>query len=212
MRSVFLAAVLFSASASAGCGGGIRQVAEQNRTFYAHDTATQDDIELFEQPFPPLDLAARETSLEYMGVTVLAGHVHVSRPKEWTLSKASNEPGRRYVQYISPKGYIMAVYEWPDHADAPWRDVIERYEDDAKKEKAELVEARIPMATHNAQARAYVVRRRVPAAKQPFINTSLELLARSENRIVLVQIVHQGESISPLAPELLRVLSTMRVD
>lgn len=198
--------------ASAGCGGGIRQVAEQNRTFYAYDTATQDEIELFEQPFPPLDLAAQENTPDFMGVTVLAGHVHLSRPKEWTLSRASNEPGRRYVQYISPKEYVAAVYEWPDHPDAPWREVIARYEDDAKKERAEIVESRIPMATFNAQARGFVVRRRVPAAKQPFVNSSLELLARSENRIVLVQIVHQGESLSPLAPELLRLLSTMRVD
>ena len=68
------------------------------------------------------------------------------------------------------------------------------------------------MATFNAQARAYVVRRRVPAAKQPYVNTSLELLARNDRRIVLVQIVHQGEAIAELTGELLRVVDTLRLD
>jgi hypothetical protein len=66
----------------------------------------------------------------------------------------SNEPGRRYVQYVSPKEYVFAVYEWPDHADAPWREVIARYEGAAKAAHAELIEQRVPMATWNTQARA----------------------------------------------------------
>lgn len=200
------------AEAVAGCGGGIVSVAERNRTFYAYDTASKDLIELFEQPYPPLDLKAEPPRPEYRGVSVLAGHVHVSRPVDWTLRKASNEPGRRFVQYVSPKEYVFAVYEWPDHADAPWREVIDRYEEAAKSSRAELLERRIPMATWNAQARAYVVRRRVPAPKQPYVNTSLELLARSDKRIVLVQIVHQGESVGELSEELLRVVDTLQID
>lgn len=197
---------------AAGCGGGIASVAEKNKTFYAYDTAGQDLVDLFERPYPPLDLRAEPPKLEYRGVSVLNGRVHVSRPKEWVLRKASNEPGRRYVQYVSPKEYVFAVYEWPDRPDAPWREVIGRYEDAAKASHAELLERRVPMATWNAQARAYVVRRRVPASKQPFINTSLELLARSERRIVLVQIVHQGEAVQELAGELLRVVETLTLD
>jgi hypothetical protein len=138
--------------------------------------------------------------------------VHVSRPVEWTLRKASNEPGRRFVQYVSPKEYVFAVYEWPDLPDAPWREVIGRYEDAVKAAHAELVEERVPMAIWNGQARAYVVRRRVPASKQPFVNTSLELLARGDKRIVLVQIVHQAESLGELSDELLRVVETLTLD
>lgn len=196
----------------AGCGGGIPSVAEQNKTFYAYDSASKDLIDLFETPYPPLDAKADGARPEYHGVSVLAGHVHVSRPTEWILRKAGNEPGRRFVQYVSPKEYVFAVYEWPDHPDAPWREVIARYEDAAKESHAELLEQRIPMATWNAQARAYVVRRRIPAAKQPFVNTSLELLARSDHRIVLVQIVHQGEALQDLTDELLRVVDTLVVD
>lgn len=197
---------------ASGCGGGISSVAEKNRTFFAYDTTSKDTIELFERPYPPLDLRREAPALEYRGVSVLDGRVHVSRPIDWTLRKASNEPGRRYVQYLSPKEYVFAVYEWPDHADAPWREVIARYEEAAKDSHAELVERRIPMATWNAQARAYVVRRRVAASKQPYVNTSLELLARSDRRIVLVQIVHQGEAVAELTRELLRVVNTLILD
>jgi hypothetical protein len=208
VRRVVLALVM----GMLGCGGGIPSVAEQNRTFYAYDSASKDLVDLFEQPYPPLDKKAAPPSPEYRGVSVLNGRVHVSRPTEWLLRKASNEPGKRYVQYVSPKEYVFAVYEWPDHADAPWREVIARYEKAAKDSHAELVESRVPMATYNAQARAYVVRRRVPAAKEPYVNTSLELLARSDNRVVLVQIVHQGESLAPLSDDLLRVIDTLIVD
>lgn len=196
-----------------GGGGGIDAVAEKNRTFYAYDTASKDLVDLFEQAYPPLDQKAEKAeAVEYRGVSVLAGHVHVSRPTEWVLRKAGNEPGRRFVQYVSPKEYVFAVYEWPDHPDAPWREVLGRYEDAAKASRAELLEQRFPMATWNAQARAYVVRRRIVSAKAPWVNTSLELLARNDNRIVLVQIVHQTDSLSDLTGELRRVIDTLTLD
>jgi hypothetical protein len=74
-----------------------------------------------------------------------------------------------------------------------------------------LVERRVPMATWNGQARAYVVRRKVPAAKLPYENTSLELLVRADNRVVLVQIVHQGESLALESDELMRVVQTLEL-
>jgi hypothetical protein len=190
----------------------VASVAEQNRTFYAYDTASPDLIELFEQPFPPLDHAQEGKSPEYRGVSILASHVHVSKPTDWILRSAGNEPGKRFVQYLSPKEYLFAVYEWPDHGDAPWREVLGRYEEAVKASKAEIVEWRIPMATYNTQVRAYRVRRKVPAAKAPLVNMSFELLARSERRIVLVQVVHQGDDVVPLADDLLRVVETLRVD
>jgi hypothetical protein len=196
-----------------GGGGGIDSVAEKNKTFYAYDTASKDLVDLFEQAYPPLDLKAEKAdAVEYRGVSVLAGHIHVSRPTEWVLRKASNEPGRRFVQYVSPKEYVFAVYEWPDHPDAPWREVINRYEDAAKASRAELIEERVPMATWNAQARAYVVKRRVLSAKAPWENESLELLARNDNRIILVQIVHQTDGMPDLSGELRRVIDTLTLD
>jgi len=206
-------ALLALGGVGCGGGGGIDAVAERNRTFYAQDTASKVLVDLFEKAYPPLDAKpAQPEAVEYRGVSVLAGHVHVSRPTEWVLRKASNEPGRRFVQYVSPKEYVFAVYEWPDHPDAPWREVLARYEESAKTSKAELIEQRVPMATWNAQARAYVVRRRVLSAKTPWINTSLELLARSDHRIVLVQVVHQSESLADLTGELRRVIDTLTLD
>ncbi|MDB5216763.1 MAG: hypothetical protein JWO86_4690 [Myxococcaceae bacterium] len=203
---------LLAAFGVASCGGGVPSIAERNRTFYAYDSASSDLIDLFEQPYPPLDLRAEPPQLTYRGVSVLNGHVHVSRPTEWVLRKASNQPGQRYVEYVSPKEYVFAVYEWPDLPDAPWREVIGRYEERAKASHAELLEQRIPMATWNTQARAYVVRRRVPGAKASYVNTSVELLARSDRRIVLVQIVHQGETVGELTGELLRVVDTLALE
>jgi hypothetical protein len=197
----------------AGCGGGEAQVAERNRTFYAYDSASKELADLFEQAYPPLDKANDKPEvMAFKGVTVLSQHVHLSRPVDWVMRRASNEPGQRFVQYVSPKEYVFSVYEWPDHADAPWREVIARYEDAVRAQKAEILDKRMPMATHNAQVRGYVIRRRVPAAKQAFENTSLELLARSDKRVVLVQVVHQGDSATALEGDLLRVINTLTLD
>ena len=72
---------------------------------------------------------------------------------------------------------------------------------------AEIVGGRVPIATWNAQGRAYVLRRRIRGAKAPFENVSHEFLARSDARIALVQIVHQTPNIEPVTGELLRVVN-----
>jgi hypothetical protein len=201
------------------CGGGEARLAEKNHVFYAFDSASPELVKQFETPYPPLDLKAAtapDGALnpgrgDYRGVTVLDGKVHLSRLADWHLRSATNEPGKRYVSYVSPREYVFALYEWPDPPDTPWRDVLAHFEDAVKAEHAEIVEKPVPIATWNAQGRAYVVRRRVPAAKTPYVNTSLEVLARAEKRIVLVQIVHQGESLAPESKELLRVINTLEL-
>jgi hypothetical protein len=66
----------------------------------------------YEQRYPPLDFAAGDAA--YLGVTVVRGGVRLSRPKSWALREASNEPGRAFIQYISPSAYSFAIYERPD--------------------------------------------------------------------------------------------------
>ena len=194
-----------------GCGGGVAAIAEKNRVFYAYDSASAEMQADFEQLYPPLHKKGQAKELDYLGVTVLNGRVHLSRPSDWILRTAANEPGRRHVSYISPRQSVFALYEWPDRPDAPWRDVMAHYEDAAKASHAELLETRVPMATWNGQGRAYIVRRRVPAAKVPYVNMSMEFLLRAENRIVLIQIVHQGESMAQDSDEFMRVVQTLEL-
>jgi hypothetical protein len=203
-------AIVFSACALA-CGGGEAQIAEKNRVFYAFDSASPELAAQFEAPYPPLDLKAAEHAPEYRGVAVLEGKVRVSRPTDWLLRSASNEPGKRFVSYVSPHEYLFAIYEWPDRPDAPWREVMGRFAESAKASHAEIIEKPVPIATWNGQGRSYIMRRKVPASKTPYVNTSHEILVRGENRIVLVQVVHQGESIEPESPELLRVIETLEL-
>jgi hypothetical protein len=198
---------------SIGCSSAPDPIAFQNHVFYQYDQLAQHDTSAFEQRYPPLDLEARIPNPEYIGVTVIGGSIHLSRPKNWVIRTASNKPEERFIEYVSPNEYIVSIYERVDSPSDLWRDVMDRYEADAKKSGAEILGGgRVPMSTWNAQGRAYVVRRQVKAAKEPFVNTSYEFLARSEHRIVLVQIVHQTTSIQPVNDELMRVVETMEIN
>jgi hypothetical protein len=211
MRFVWLLLVAGAASACGGAAGA--PDAARNRTFYdwsvavGGEGATND----YEQPYPPLDLAASRTGLPYTGVTIVRGGVHLSRPKTWMIREASNDPGRAYIQYVSPRAYSFAVYERPDSPAELWQDVLERYEKDLKATGAKTTGARVPIATAIGQGRAYTLERPVKAAKRPFMSRSREIVLRGEGRIVLVQIVHENENLAPLDDELLRVLATLEV-
>jgi hypothetical protein len=211
MRFVWLLLVAGAASACGGASGA--PDAARNRTFYdwsvavGGEGATND----YEQPYPPLDLAASAKGLTYTGVTIVRGGVHLSRPKTWMIREASNDPGRAYIQYVSPRAYSFAVYERPDSPSELWHDVLARYEKDLKATGAKATGARVPIATAIGQGRAYTLERPVKAAKRPFMSRSREIVLRGDGRIVLVQIVHENEDLAPLDDELLRVLATLEV-
>ncbi len=210
-RLVGFATCLWLGGGVLGCGGGVQDIAEKNRVFYAYDTASTELQDDFEKLYPPLHKKGQARELDYLGVTVLNGRVHLSRPTDWILRAATNQPGQRFISYVSPRQSVFALYEWPDRPDAPWREVLARYEDALKASHAEILESRIPVATWNGQGRAYVIRRKVPAAKVPYVNTSMEFLLRADNRVVLVQIVHQGESMAPESDEFMRVVQTLEL-
>ena len=160
----------------------------------------------FEQPYPPLDKPP-----DYIGVQVFGGAVRLSRPKNWVIRSASNVPEKRYIEYVSPDQYVVAIYERLESPWDPWRVVMHRYEQDVERSGGVLLSKGVPMATWNAQGRAYLVERPVTAPKSPLEAHSREYLLRSDERIVLLQVVHPGKSVQPISAELLRPLSTMQV-
>jgi hypothetical protein len=206
-----LGACLLSSLALGACGGP-SEGATKNRVFYDWTVATGEaGSKEFEEHYPPLDLAAQDPSPEYVGVTVLRRGIHLSKPKNWLLRDASNQPGQAYVGYISPNAYSFAIYERPESPSAPWRDMLKRYEDDAQSVGAKIVGKRVPIATGIGQGRAFSVQRSVEAAKRPLVSRSREYLVRGEGRVVVVQIVYEGDDLSQVNPELLRVVDTLEV-
>jgi len=210
--AAILAGSCVLAAVVGGCSSGPAPVAFENRTFYNYGFGGGPaDASAFEKAYPPLDYEEKAPNPQYIGVCVLGGHVCLSKPKNWVIRSANNQVGSRFIEYVSPNEYIFAIYERSDPPDELWRDVMARYEDDVKKVGAELIGDRVPIATWNAQGRAYTVRRPVAAAKQPYINMSREFLLRTDSRVVLAQIVHQGESIAPVSDELYRTVQTLQI-
>ena len=192
--------------------GGPSEGATKNRVFYDWAVATGEaGSKEFEERYPPLDLAPQEPQPEYVGVTVLRRGIHLSKPKNWLLRDASNQPGQAYVGYVSPNAYSFAVYERPESASEPWRELLDRYEADAESVGAKIVGKRVPVATGIGQGRAFSVERSVEAAKRPLVSRSREYLVRGRSRVVVVQIVYEGDDLSQVNPELLRVIDTLEV-
>lgn len=163
-----------------------------------------------ERPYPPLDKSADADNPEYVGVTVLEGTVHLSRPKSWQIRRVGIEPKRRFIEYVSPNEYVFAIYERLDDEDDPWREMIARYEEDAKASGAKLGK-RVAVATWNAQGRAFNVTRNVKGQKAPYTSRSREILLRGRKHVNLVEIVHQDDSIGENTAELLRVMETLEI-
>lgn len=206
-----LALALCLGACAAACSSGDLAVAQHNRVFYAWETIGARSTATHETPYPPLDFHPESGAVEYKGVEVLEGAVRLSRPVNWVIRAASHAPGGRYIQYVSPNEYIFSVYERNELPDALWTDVLARYEKDLKAAKAEVVHSAVPLAMWNAQARAYLVRRKVAANRGPFVNLSREYVARADRRVVLVQVVHPTTGLGPLSDELARVVQTLQL-
>lgn len=206
-------ALALSSGPLLGCASGPEKVAFENRVFYQYDTLNPAQAaKSLETHYAPLDKSESPPLPEYTGVSVLEDAVRISRPRDWVIRAGSAQPEHRYIEYVSPNEYVVAVYELVESPLDLWRDVMGRYEEQAKKSGADLLGQRIPMATDNAQGRGYFVRRPVAAAKGPLVNYSNEYLLRGEHRIVLLQIVHHGESLGPVDAELRRVVETLQVN
>ena len=192
----------------AGCGG-TPAAPPPNHTFFADEgsAAKAGAAGDAETPYPRLDDRARG----YVGVSILGGLVHLRRREDWTVRAVGREPGNRYVQYISPRQFIFAVYELPQPPGALWRDVLTSFEAGVTQSGGQLVGRRIPAAAGLQQARAYVIRRPVRAARGPLVTESHELVTRGEERVVLVQITHPPGAAEGITPEVLPSLDGLEV-
>ena len=207
------AAVAVVAASLSACGGAPEKVAFENKVFYQYDTLNPAQAaKSLEAHYPPLDQNEAPPLPEYTGVSVLGDTVHISRPRDWVIRAGSAQPEHRYIEYVSPNEYMVAVYELVESPLDVWLEVMGRYEEQAKKSGADFLGQRVPMATSNAQGRGYLVRRPVAAAKGPLVNYSNEYLLRGEHRIVLLQIVHHDMSLVPMDAELRRLVETIEVN
>jgi hypothetical protein len=191
----------------AACGGANR--AAKNRTFY--DWSLGEGSGAFERQYPRLDWPLHAADSAFLGVSVLDDAVRFSRPRNWRIRSASRRPLEPFIHYVSPNAYSFAIYQRRDPPGDGWQDILGRYEADVAAVGAQVVGRRVPMATFWGQGRAYTIQRDVEAAKSPLQSHSREMLLRSKQRIVLVQIVYQEQNLAAVDGELLRALETMEV-
>jgi hypothetical protein len=202
-----------TALCAAGCASTPEHVAFENKVFYQYDTLNPAvAAKALEAPYPPLDKQEAPPLPQYVGISLMGGAVHISRPRDWVIRAGSTNSEHRWVEYVSPNEYMVSIYETVESPSERWFEVMTRYEDQAKKNGAELLGQRVPMATANAQGRGYLVRRAVAAAKGPMINYANEYLLRSDHRILLLQIVRHDQKLAPMDGELRRVVETLEVD
>jgi len=184
-------------------------MAFDNRVFYEHDAPTLGNLaEILEKPFAELD---SDAGRPFSGVEILGGVARFSRPRDWVIRRGSARPHERYIEYVSPRQVVVSVYERLESPRDPWHVVLGRYEAETEKQGGEILGKSVPVATFDGQARAYDVRRGIPAGTQPFVNFSREYLVRSDDRIVLVQIVRPREDFGEAEPELLTMMQSLRV-
>jgi len=194
-----------------GCASGPDPVAYKNRVFYEGDAGADVDLKkLLEKPWPPLDWTGK-AGREHEGIEIMGGVARISRPKDWVIRRGSIRPEGRFIEYVSPRQVVFAVYERLESPTDPWTVVLDRYQADTREQGGEFLGPAVPHSTFNASSRAFDVRRGVPVGKEPLVSFSREYVARSSHRIVLVQIVRPREDYGEAQDELLRIVQSMIV-
>jgi hypothetical protein len=115
------------------------------------------------------------------------------------------------VQYVSPNAYSFVIYQRPYEPGQPWSELCSSYEAEVKAAGSRIVGKGIPMATSRGQGRAYSIETTLKTSAGPLLSRSREMLVRGERRAVLVQVVHQEESLADDDLELLRAIGTLEV-
>lgn len=205
-------AMLFAAALLgqlAGCGGSPTAPA-QDQVFYLHGGGVVDRNFSWETYFQPLDLPATERVPRIVGVGVLRGDVRLGRPIDWYVRAADLTPHHRFISYQSPRQFIFSIYERIDSPEDTWTNVERRYEADVASQGSQILAGRMPVATANTQGREYFIKTKVPA-KPEYQNYAREVLIRGDRRLMLVQVVHTGESVEPIADEIAAVMKSITV-
>ncbi len=192
----------------AGCGGS-PTAPERDQTFYLHERGVIDKRYSWERYYPPLDHEEDKRLPRRVGVAVLEGAVRLSRPIDWYLRSADYTPERRFISWQSPRSFVFSIYEKTDPVRVTWDVLLNHYEESTKKNGSEILAARIPITTANAQGREYFIRTAIPA--RPDLDAfAHEIVVRSPERVLLVQVVHPDNADDAMG-EIVDALRSMLV-
>lgn len=192
---------------SLACGGA--NDATKNSTFY--DWSLGDGSAAFERRVRKLDWPKNVPLPSYVGVSVLHDTVRFSRPSDWIIRRASNQPDEPFIHYVSPNAYSFALYQRRDPAGDPWSGIRARYVEDAETTGARVIAGSIPVAVGRGQGRAFTIEKDVVASKHPLLSRSREIVVRDGDNVVLVQVVHQSDTLSEVDDDLLRAFGTLQL-
>lgn len=201
-------ACLGLAALAVGCGGSPTAPARDD-VFYLHGAGIVDRSYSYEIYYPPLDTAATDRLPRAFGVGLFLGDVRMSRPVDWSIRAADYTPEHRFVSYQSPRQFVFSVYERVDPVTDSWPTLLGRYEGDVAAQGSDLLASRIPTATANAQGRSYVVRTKL-SSKPELYAFAHEVLVRSPERVMLVQITHP-ENIESSVDEMAAAVRSLLV-
>lgn len=190
------------------CGGSPTAPSE-DEVFYLHQRGVIDPRYHWERYYPALDADKTERVPRRVGVAVLEGDVRMSRPVDWYLRTADYTPQKRQISYQSPRQFLFSIYERVDPPRSSWKEVLERYEEELEQQGASIVAGRVPVGTANAQGRSYLIKTRIPS-RPDYEAFAHEILVRSSDRVLLVQIVHD-ENIEASIDEMTAVIGSMLV-
>lgn len=197
------------ATSAVACGGS-PTAPERDQVYYLHSRGVIDRSYSWERYFPPLDKEPTTRIPRRVGVAIFEGDVRFSRPVDWYLRTADYTPEQRQISYQSPRQFVFNIYERIDPPEATWKDVLERYEADVEEKGGQILAGRIPTATANAQGRSYLIKTAVEAKPDVFETFAHEVVIRTDDRVLLVQIVHSTD-IETAVDEMAHALKSMRV-
>lgn len=206
-RSIAVSTLLVSALL-AGCGGAPTAPSSDD-VFYLHGNGLVDKNRTWESYYPRFDAEKTPRLPRLVGVGVLEGDVRFARPTDWNVRAADYTPEHRYISYQSPRQFTFSIYERVDASGETWADVEKQYEKETLEQGSNILASRLPVATANAQGRAYLLHTAV-RAKPNFDGYATEILVRSHERVLLVQVIHR-QDMGTIMDELTAVLDSMVV-
>lgn len=209
MLTLRVGLVVALSAGTVACGGSPTAPAD-DQVYYLHERGVLDRRYSWERYYPPLDRDETSRIPRRVGVAIFEGDLFLSRPVDWLLRTADYSPEARLVSYQSPRQFVFNIYERVDPPEETWNEVLKRYEEDVETKGSQILAGRIPVSTANAQGRSYLVKTNLEAKPEPFGTMAHEILVRSNNRIMLVQIVH-GENIETSIDEMTAALRSILV-
>ena len=199
--------------ALSACGGAPEKVAFENKVFYQYDQLNPAQAaKSLESHYPPLDQNETPPLPEYTGVSVIGGHVNISRPPRLGHPRRQR-PGGAPLDRVR---VAERVHGGHLRAGGVAARRVARGDGAVRGDGEEVGRgAPWPARAHGDGERAGPrVLREAPrgGGEGPLLNYSNEYLLRGDHRIVLLQIVHHDANLAPMDAELRRVVETLEVN